>query len=134
MCDVELILGLPCILPLLECVHMLIKIAQGRNAFVCDFVETIKLAQHEFYKLYCDPYTRFDDPTFNDFNAIETLTNDALPMSWFYDLNGGKNDVYLAFAFVGHKHLVYQHDLSIVRKIQFVIKKTFKLDMDKMKQ
>lgn len=29
MCDVELIMGLPCILPLLECLHTLIKIAQG---------------------------------------------------------------------------------------------------------
>jgi hypothetical protein len=27
MCNVEFILGLPCILPLRECVHMLIKIA-----------------------------------------------------------------------------------------------------------
>ncbi len=25
LCNVELILGLPCILPLVECVHMLIK-------------------------------------------------------------------------------------------------------------
>jgi hypothetical protein len=29
LCDVELILGLPCLLPLFECVHKLIKIAQG---------------------------------------------------------------------------------------------------------
>jgi hypothetical protein len=29
LCDMELILGLPCLLPLLECVHKLIKIAQG---------------------------------------------------------------------------------------------------------
>ncbi len=34
MFDVELILGMPYILPLLECVHMLIKIAQSRDAFV----------------------------------------------------------------------------------------------------
>jgi hypothetical protein len=34
MCDVELILGLPCILPLIECVHMIIKIAQGGDVFV----------------------------------------------------------------------------------------------------
>jgi hypothetical protein len=29
LCDMELILGLPCLLPLLESVHKLIKIAQG---------------------------------------------------------------------------------------------------------
>ncbi len=61
-------------------------------------MKSVKLAQHEFYRLYCDPYTRFDD-----FNAIEALINDALPMSWFFDLNGGKDVVYLAFSFAGHK-------------------------------
>lgn len=34
MCDVELLLVLPCIIPLLECVHMLITISQGRDVFV----------------------------------------------------------------------------------------------------
>jgi hypothetical protein len=34
--------------------------------FLCDFVKSVKLAQHEFYMLYYDPYTRFDDPTFDD--------------------------------------------------------------------
>jgi hypothetical protein len=48
MCEVELILGLHDIVPLLECVHMGIKITQGKNIFMCDFVENIKLAQHEF--------------------------------------------------------------------------------------
>jgi hypothetical protein len=43
LCDVELILGLLCLLPLLDCVHKLIKIVQGRYVFVCDLVEAIKL-------------------------------------------------------------------------------------------
>ncbi len=66
---------------LLKCVHMLIKIAQDRNIFVCDFVEGVKLAQHKLYRLYCDPYIRINDPTFDDFHAIEILINDVLPMS-----------------------------------------------------
>lgn len=45
LCNVEFILGLPCILPLLECVHTLIKVTQNINVFVCDFVESIKLTQ-----------------------------------------------------------------------------------------
>jgi hypothetical protein len=35
MFDVELILGMSYILPLLECVHMLIKVAKSRDVFVC---------------------------------------------------------------------------------------------------
>jgi hypothetical protein len=47
--DVELILGLPCILLMLECVHALMKIAQNKDVFMCNFVEFIKLAQQELY-------------------------------------------------------------------------------------
>jgi hypothetical protein len=45
LCDIDLILGFPCILPLFEIVHMSIKIAQGRNVFVCDFVNDVKPIQ-----------------------------------------------------------------------------------------
>jgi hypothetical protein len=80
MCEVDLISGLPCIFPLLECVYTLIKIAQGRNVFLCDFVENVQHAQQKLYKLYCDLYTRFDHLAFDDFNVIETFINDdALP-------------------------------------------------------
>ncbi len=56
------------------------------------------------YKLYCDIYTRFDDPAFDDFNAIETFTNDALPMNWFSILSHPKDAMYLAFSFARHKY------------------------------
>ncbi len=54
MFDVEVILGLSCIFLMLECVHALIKVAQGKDVFVCDFAEAVKMAQQEFYKLYYD--------------------------------------------------------------------------------
>jgi hypothetical protein len=80
LCDVELILGLPCLLPLLECVHKFIKIVQGRDIFVCNLVEAIKLAQLELYKLYCHYFTKFEGATFNDLNAIGNLTNAKMLM------------------------------------------------------
>ncbi len=49
--------------------------------------------------LYCDPYAKFEDPTFDDFNAIETLTNN-LPMDWFLDLNGNEDESTLPFCFL----------------------------------
>jgi hypothetical protein len=108
MCDVKLILGLPCILPSLECVHMLIKITQGKDVFVCDFVNlSIKLVQHKFSKLYYNPCTRFDDPSLDDFNIIKTLINDTLFMSWFSNFNCGNDAMYLAFLFIGHNYHIY---------------------------
>jgi hypothetical protein len=49
LCDVQFILGLPCILLMVECVHALVKLAQSKDVFMCDFVEFVKLAQHELY-------------------------------------------------------------------------------------
>jgi hypothetical protein len=75
VCDMELILGLPCLLPLFKCVHKLIKIVQGQDVFVCNLVEVVKLAQLELYKFYYHSFTKFKDVGFDDFNAIKNLTN-----------------------------------------------------------
>jgi hypothetical protein len=48
MCDVEFILRLLCILPLLECVHTVIKITQGQDVFICDFVKASNLCNRSF--------------------------------------------------------------------------------------
>ncbi len=74
-CDVKLILRLPYILPSLECMHILIKITHRRKVLMCDFVDAMKLAQHELCKLYCDPFAKFKNPTFDNFNVDGTLTN-----------------------------------------------------------
>jgi hypothetical protein len=80
LCAMELILGLPCLLPLFECVHKFIKIVQGQDVFVCDFVEVVKLAQLELYVLYCHSFTKFEDVAFDDFNAIGNLINEIMLM------------------------------------------------------
>jgi hypothetical protein len=77
-------------------------------------VESVKKVQQKLYKLYCDLYTRFDDLTFDDFNVIDT--NDALPMNWFYDLNGPKDAIYLTFSFVRHKYPLYHHNFFGVKE------------------
>jgi hypothetical protein len=81
LCDVEFILGLPFVFPLLECVHVLIKVTKNIDVFVCDFVESIKVAQQKLYKLYYDLITKYGGPNFEDFNSIEVLTNENLPLN-----------------------------------------------------
>jgi len=72
LCDVELILGLPCLLPFFECVHKFIKIMQGRDVFICNIVEAVKLGQLELFKLYCHFFTKFEDATFDVSMKLET--------------------------------------------------------------
>jgi hypothetical protein len=38
LCDVETIMGLTCVLPMLEVVQSLSKFAQNKDTFICDFV------------------------------------------------------------------------------------------------
>jgi len=78
LCDVEFILGLPYVFPLLECVHLLIKVTQNKDVFVCDFV---KVAQQKLYRFYHDLIVKYESPNFEDFNSIEVLTNECFPLS-----------------------------------------------------
>lgn len=45
MGDVEIVLGLTCVLHMLEVVQSLNKLAQNEEYFICDFVEIVKLIQ-----------------------------------------------------------------------------------------
>ncbi len=49
-------------------------------------------------------FTNYEDPTFDDFNFLFILSNDTFPMNWFSNFNGGKEEMYLAFLFVGGKY------------------------------
>jgi len=43
LCDIVPILGLPCNLPMLEFVYVLMKFAQAINVFVCDYIVVMKI-------------------------------------------------------------------------------------------
>ncbi len=64
ICDVEIMMGLMCVLLMLEVMQSLNKFAQNRNCFTCDFVVAIKLTQVDFYNLYVDPEWHFSHDQF----------------------------------------------------------------------
>ncbi len=65
--DLELIFGLHSILSLLELVHNLIKYTQGKDVYICDFVEAIKMCRVKIYELYIDHECKFKDEAFHAF-------------------------------------------------------------------
>jgi hypothetical protein len=83
-------------------------------------------------RLYYGPYAKFEDPTFHDFNAIETLTNN-LPMDWYSNLTGNEDDVYLAFLFSDHKYHVYYIGEDGFAGPQPITKEAFKQFVNKVK-
>jgi hypothetical protein len=54
LCDIEVVMGLACIMFLLESVHALIKFAQAYDTFVCGFVIVVKMCCAKLYNMYFD--------------------------------------------------------------------------------
>jgi hypothetical protein len=49
LCDLELVFDLPCILPMLEVVHILIKYVQRRNVSICEFIDAMKSTEAKLH-------------------------------------------------------------------------------------
>jgi hypothetical protein len=45
--DPYVVLGMTCIIPLLECINVLIKFAQQRDVYICDFIGALVACQVE---------------------------------------------------------------------------------------
>jgi hypothetical protein len=60
LCDVGTILGLSCILPMLKSLNVLMKFAQARVVFVCDYIVVVEIYCIDLYKMYIDSTTSFD--------------------------------------------------------------------------
>lgn len=43
LCNVEIAMGLTCVLPMLEAIQSLSNLAQNRDTFICDYVVAVKL-------------------------------------------------------------------------------------------
>lgn len=70
MCDLELVFGLPCILPMLEVVHKLIKYTQRQNVFICDFFDTMRLVESNIYQLFVNLFSKYEDFVFFEFIIV----------------------------------------------------------------
>jgi hypothetical protein len=61
LCDVEVVLSLMCIMPMLEVVHDQIKFAQNHDTFVCHFVRARMMCCADLHTLYYDPKKKHID-------------------------------------------------------------------------
>ncbi len=54
LCNVEIVMGLTCVLPMLEVIQSMSKLVQNKDTFICDYVAAVKLGQVELYTMYVD--------------------------------------------------------------------------------
>jgi hypothetical protein len=78
LCDLQVLLGLACILPLLEFVHSLIKFAQTRDVYMCDVVVVIKVCQGDIYMMDCDQTSKFTISNFWAFKSLIELKHENI--------------------------------------------------------
>jgi len=70
LCDVNLLIFLCCLLPMLEIIYALIKLAQKRDVLVCDYLSTIKICQGQLYFHYVNPATKYVYDIFENFQGL----------------------------------------------------------------
>jgi len=90
LCDLELILALPCFMPMLEVIHIHIKYAQHQDAFIINFVDAMNFVEAELFHLHANPIFSFDNLVFDVFtqNCFQ-YSHDVLPLSWCSNLIEG---------------------------------------------
>jgi hypothetical protein len=78
LCNVGTILRLPCVLPMLESINALMKFAQARDIFICDYndyIVAVKICQVDLYKMHSDPTTSFQHENFLEFTHVVANTS-----------------------------------------------------------
>jgi len=117
ICDLELVICLPCILPMLEVVHILIKFFQRWHIFTCKFFNMVKSTKVKLYWFYVNPFYKYDDYAFNGSINISEHWNEQLPFIWIshdFDVN-----LYF-FCYTWHSTLVVKIMGSINVKVLMV--------------
>ncbi len=94
----DFILELHVIILLLDFVHVLIKMRQFHDVFICHFIDAMKVCQLELYQCYVKPYTKFDNPTFDELHVLESFNNKNFLMNWCTNLNRKLDCLIIEFA------------------------------------
>ncbi len=80
----------PFIVPLLECVHMFIKITQGKNIFMCDSMEhQVSTTWVSHVILWSSHYSWWSNIWW--LQCHKKIINNTFPMSWFFLSQWWKN-------------------------------------------
>jgi hypothetical protein len=90
LCDLEVMLGLSCIMPMLEGLNELMKFSRSQECFVCDFVVAVKQLCHaDLYYWYSDPHNAYLSDVFHGYRNLLNETSNVVVHEWAPDLNMG---------------------------------------------
>lgn len=130
--DIELLLSLACFQHLLTIVHCLIKFAQTRDVYICDFLQSVKCVQEELTRKYIDPATSFNCEDFKEYISLIELKHPSLCMKW-KKLDGLSGISHLYFDF-GDRYIYLRCHDKITRKCLFVTMEDFNRCIDNVQR
>jgi hypothetical protein len=111
LCDLEVVLALSCIMPMLEGLNELMKFSQSQKCFVCDFVVVMKLCQTNLYYQYNDPHNAYLSDAFHRYRNLLNETSNVVVHEWAPNLKMGLEN--LSFQIVGIS--IMMHSLLLPR-------------------
>jgi hypothetical protein len=87
--NVETLLGLNAVTSMLKAVHSLIKFAQLKDIYVCDFIVLVKICEGDVYHMFCDHQSFFESNVFNNFIALINIVHENMSFYWIINLKIG---------------------------------------------
>jgi hypothetical protein len=93
LCDIEVLYELAILLPFLEEVNNLMKLAQARDVFVVDYVSIIKLCEAYLFSHFVDLDIAFKFDVFYFFKSLVSSSHDLFIMKWILNLNTCMEDL-----------------------------------------
>jgi hypothetical protein len=78
--DVQIIVGLASMMPMLQLANKLMKYSQGNEVFVCDYLAAVKQLQTNLAKHYVESKNKYTHEGFWDLNALCKAHHDVIPM------------------------------------------------------
>jgi hypothetical protein len=118
--DIEVLYELIVLLPLLEEMNNLMKLAQACDVFIVDYVTIIKLCQAYLFSHFVDLDIAFKSNMFSSFTFLVDFSHDLLIMQCILDLNTCIEQ--LTFDYNG-QHIWAKHLDQLTRVVSFVTKK-----------
>ena len=106
LADIETLLSLAVMIPLLESVKNLVVFAQSPSVYVCDFTRALNLCSQDIHDAYKNPSIAFRSDAFDIFMSISNLNHDYIKLQWQPDLNN--NVEHLVF-YAHHNTTVGSH-------------------------
>ena len=122
--DPYTLVGMVSLLPLMETMEVLMKVAQGRDIYICDFVSALQSCISDLNEMYEVQSTAYTTSEFWSLNQLLEFVHESIHLKWWEDEENRDQPSRLAFL-CDKKHIFARHDgelIDVVKWMEIVMK------------